>query len=225
MQILSVSEARNLQENLRKKVIQSNAYNKLNHICGIDLTVIKEEKKLICGIINFKYPELEEVERVNLNFPENFPYIPGLLSFREGPAILEAFKLLKIKPDILVFDGHGIAHPRGLGIASHIGVVLDMPSIGIAKKKLYGFYEEPPQIKGSFSYLKSPMDNEIIGAVLRTKTGVKPVYISIGNRIDLQSSIDIARKLDRGYRIPEPTRQADIYVKSLRKVYLKKKLY
>jgi len=224
MQKVSVKQAKNIQNELSNRVITTKSFTQLNIICGIDLTVIKEKKILICGIVNFKYPELEEIERVHQRFSENFPYIPGLLSFREGPAILETYKLLKTKPDLLVFDGQGIAHPRGLGIASHIGVVLDMPAIGIAKKKLYGNFREPKREKYSYSYLTSPHDDKTIGAVLRTKSGTKPVFVSIGNKIDLQSAIDIAITCDGGYRIPEPTRQADLYVKSLRRKFVANEL-
>jgi len=216
---LSVNQAKKIQNSLREKVITSNSFDKLEYICGIDLTVLKNEKKLICGIVNFKYPEIIEIERVNKTFDETFPYIPGLLSFREGPAILETFKLLKIKPDLLILDGQGIAHPRGLGIASHVGIILETSTIGIAKKNLYGNYAEPKNKKGIYSNLVNPIDKNVIGAVLRTKVNTKPVFISIGHKVDLQSAIDIALNCDKGYRIPEPTRQAHLYVTRLRKSF------
>jgi deoxyribonuclease V len=136
-----------------------------------------------------------------------FRYIPGLLSFREGPVILDAFSQLTISPDLLIFDGQGIAHPRRCGLASHIGLLLDLPSIGCAKTRLSGRYEEPRAVKGSYSYLTD--NDETIGAVVRTRNNVKPVFVSIGHRISLHDSIDIVLRCCTRYRLPETTRRAD----------------
>ena len=136
-----------------------------------------------------------------------FPYIPGLLTFREGPAILAALEHLTTAPDLLVFDGQGIAHPRRCGLASHIGLLLDMPSIGCAKTKLSGRHKEPLSEKGSYSYLKE--GEETIGAVVRTRSKVKPLFVSIGHRINLNDSINIVLKCCPKYRLPETTRRAD----------------
>ena len=220
---ISVKVAKDLQLKLSKKVSLDSPLDKIDIIGGIDLSIIKEDKKLICGIVNFSYPSLEIIERVSRVVDETFPYIPGLLSFREGPAILKTMKDLKHTPDLLVFDGHGIAHPRGLGIASYIGVLLDNPAIGIAKKKLFGNYSEPGNEAGKFSYLLHPLDKRVIGAVLRTKKNVKPVFVSVGHKITLEKALELCHVFIQGYRIPEPTRQAHMFVTKVRREMLENK--
>jgi len=210
-------QAVQMQLELKDRVRQLNEFTKLEYVCGIDLSIIKKHKKLICGIVNFKYPEMETVERVSKVVDETFPYIPGLLSFREGPAIIETLMDLKHEPDLLVFDGQGIAHPRGLGIASHIGIIFDKPAMGIAKKRLFGEYTEPEKDAGSFTHLLHTIDKKVIGAALRTKKNVKPVFVSVGHKITLDKSIELAKEFTKGYRIPEPTRQAHIFVNEVRK--------
>jgi len=214
----SREEAEAIQRELQKKVITQNGFKDIKTIAGADLAIVQGEERLVCGIIVFSYPELEEIERVSAVVEEQFPYIPGLLAFREGPAIIETFKKLKNRPDLLMIDGQGIAHPRGLGIASHVGVILDIPSIGVAKEKLYGKFNEPPDSEGAWTPLTSPGKGNTIGAVLRTKKGTKPVFVSIGHRIDLKTAVRITRQCTRGYRIPEPTRQADIFVARLKTI-------
>jgi len=208
-------EALEIQRELRLKVIKQNAFNEIKSIAGVDLAQVSNGKQLVCGIIVFSYPELEEIERVSTIVSEQFPYIPGLLAFREGPAIIETYKQIKKPPDLLMVDGHGIAHPRGIGIASHIGVILDRPSIGVAKKRLYGNYEEPRENQKSWTPLISK-NGENIGAVLRTRKGTKPVFVSIGHKIDLKTSVKITLKCTKGYRIPDPTRKADKFVAELK---------
>jgi len=217
---ISVKVAKDLQLKLSKKVSLDSPLDKIDIIGGIDLSIIKEDKKLICGIVNFSYPSLEIIERVSRVVDETFPYIPGLLSFREGPAILETMEDLKHEPDLLVFDGHGIAHPRGLGIASFIGVLLDRPTMGIAKKKLFGTYTEPENKPEKFSYLYHPVNKSIIGAVLRTRKNVKPVFVSLGHKITLDKAIELSIAFHKGYRIPEPTRQAHMFVAKVRREML-----
>jgi len=212
------SEALAIQKELRGKVIAKNAFQSLKTVAGADLAILKDQNKLVCGIIVFNYPQLEEVERAWGVVDENFPYIPGLLAFREGPAIIRTYQKLKMKPDLLILDGQGIAHPRGFGIACHVGVLLDIPTMGIAKKKLYGTYEEPQNTLGSYDFLYSK-DGGCIGAALKTKINTKPVFISIGHKIDLTTSLDIAKNCCKGYRIPEPTRLADKYVAELKKEF------
>jgi deoxyribonuclease V len=212
----SVSRAFDLQKELSKKVIKSREVGHLKTVAGADLSVMTSERKLICGIILFSYPDLAEIERVYSVCDEIFPYIPGLLAFREGPAIIETFEKLKRKPDLLILDGQGIAHPRGFGIACHVGVLLDVPSMGIAKKKLYGNYEEPGDKRGSWMPLRSK-EGEVIGSVLRTRDGKKPVFISLGHKIDTDSAREIALSCALEYRIPEPTRRADMYVAELKR--------
>ena len=212
-----VKEAFNLQKELSSKVIESNSFNKVKTIAGIDMAIFPKQKKMVCGIIIYSYPDLVEIERVWKIVDEKFPYIPGLLAFREGPAIIDSFNMLKIKPDIAIIDGHGIAHPRGFGIACHIGVLLDIPTFGVGKKKLYGIYKEPSKLKGSYSYIKDGKTDKIIGVVIRMKDNVKPVFVSIGNKIDLKTAQEIVLKCDSGYRIPTPTRQADKFVAEIKR--------
>ncbi len=214
----SREEAEAIQRDLQKKVITQNGFKEIKTIAGVDLAQIRDKDKLVCGIIVFSYPELREIEQTSARVEEQFPYIPGLLAFREGPAIIEAFMKLQNKPDLLMVDGQGIAHPRGLGIASHVGVILDIPSIGVAKQRLYGKHNEPPDSEGAWTPLVAPHTGNTIGAVLRTKKGTKPVFVSIGHKIDLRTALRIARQCTRGYRIPEPTRQADIFVARLKTV-------
>ena len=213
---LSVTRAFDVQKELSKKVIKQRKFGELKTVAGADLSVLKSEKKLICGIILFSYPDLTEIERVYTVSDEKFPYIPGLLAFREGPAIIETFKKLRQRPDLLIIDGQGIAHPRGFGIACHVGVLLDIPAMGIAKKRLYGNYDEPGGKKGSWAPLVSG-EGGIIGSVLRTRDHTKPVFVSAGHKIDTASAREITLSCSRGYKVPEPTRRADIYVAELKK--------
>lgn len=212
----SPARAFDIQRELSKRVILKCEAGALETVAGADLSVMKSENKLVCGIILFSYPDLAEIERVYTISDERFPYIPGLLAFREGPAIIETFGKLGRKPDLLIMDGQGIAHPRGFGIACHVGVLLDVPAMGIAKKKLYGTYNEPGTKKGSWSPLKSK-EGRVIGSVLRTRDNTRPVFVSPGHRLDMESAREIALECARGYRIPEPTRRADIYVAELKK--------
>lgn len=213
----SVSEASKFQRELSAKVVDKNGFNEIKTVAGADLSILTKQKKLVCGIVVFKYPELEEIEKVWSVVDEKFPYIPGLLAFREGPAIIETYKKIQNKPDILILDGQGIAHPRSFGIACYIGVLLDIPTFGIGKKKLYGLYKEPNSFRGSLSRLKHKNNKGTIGAVVRTKDNVKPVFVSIGNKIELKTAIQVTLNCDRGYRLPEPTRLADRYVSELKK--------
>ncbi len=212
----SVKEAFSIQRVLRDRVSLENSVESPALVAGVDLAILKDQKKLVCGIILFQFPELSVIDKVYSVVEEAFPYIPGLLSFREGPAILEAYGKLEVKPDILILDGQGIAHPRGFGIACHVGVILNVPTIGVAKKKLYGTFEEPGEEPGRYSPLFSK-EGDTIGAVLRTKNKTKPVFVSPGHKIDLPTALDVVTKCARGYRVPEPTRQADKYVAELKK--------
>jgi len=143
-----------------------------------------------------------------------FPYIPGLLTFREAPILIRAFSRLKTKPDLILIDGQGIAHPRSMGIAAHLGLLLDIPSIGCAKSRLCGTGAEPAQERGSIAPLME--EGRTVGMIARTRTGVKPVYVSPGHRMDLKTSVKMVLYLCRGYRIPEPLRRAHLLVNQLR---------
>jgi deoxyribonuclease V len=208
-------EALAIQRELQKCVITQNGFREINTIAGVDLAQTQEGKQLICGIVVYSFPELIEIERTSAIVRVVFPYIPGLLAFREGPAIIGTVKQLKTKPDVLMVDGQGIAHPRGCGIASYVGVILDIPSIGVAKKRLYGNFDEPGEMKGDWTKLSSHT-GEPIGAVVRTKNNTRPVFVSIGHKVDLKTSIRVTLRCANGFRIPEPTRQADIFVARLK---------
>ncbi len=162
----------------------------------------------------YKYPEMVFIEESYVIEKGRFPYIPGFLSFREGPAIIKAISKLKKKPDLIMLDGQGIAHPMNFGIASHIGVITGIPAIGCAKSRLIGEYDEPGLAKGSYSILY--YKEEIIGVVLRTKEGVKPVFVSPGHLINIEDSVKIILNSTKGYRIPEPLRRADILSRRFR---------
>ncbi len=159
------------------------------------------------AVIVFSFPGLEIIDQALATRESVFPYIPGLLSFREGPAVEEAMGKLSVSPDVLIFDGQGIAHPRRLGIAAHMGVVLDKPSIGCAKSRLAGSYTEPGPNMGD----RSPLYHrgEQIGVVLRSKPRTNPLFISVGNKINLDLAVEVILRCLRGYRLPEPTRMAD----------------
>jgi deoxyribonuclease V len=158
------------------------------------------------AVVVLSYPALGLLEQSVAQEPVAMPYIPGFLAFREAPAIIAACEKLAIEPDLFIFDGQGIAHPRGMGIASHVGVILDKPSIGCAKSRLWGKHHEPAAQAGSYVHLYDGED--VIGAVLRTRDNVSPVYVSIGHRVDLETAIEYVLGCCKRYRLPEPTRYA-----------------
>lgn len=211
-----VKEALRIQKELSLRVVKTSGAQRIRTIAGADIAICVKEKKLVCGIILFSYPDLEEIERVWTVSDEVFPYIPGLLGFREAPCVISTFGKLRERCDMIMVDGHGLAHPRGFGLACHVGVLLDIPAIGVAKKSLYGTFSEPGLEKGERALIRGK-NREIVGAALRTRDGVKPVFVSIGNRTDLDTAVMIALECSRGLRIPEPTRLADKYVGLLKK--------
>jgi deoxyribonuclease V len=200
-------EAIQIQQQLRAKVIPRGRVETPSLIAGADVAFVKDTAYAIVVVLTF--PRLEIVETVVHKGQVSFPYIPGLLAFRETPALAQAFGKLTHDPDLIFIDGQGLAHPRAAGIACHIGVVLDRPTIGCAKSLLFGTYEEPKSSRGSVSYLRHD-DGHVIGAVVRTRDGVQPVYVSIGHKIDLAQAIEFTLTCGKGYRVPEPTRQADL---------------
>jgi len=174
-----------------------------------------DEKEAYAGVILYEYPSLKEVERVWAKAPLSFPYIPGLLSFREAPILLKAFRKLKRAPDLVLIDGQGLAHPRRCGIASHMGLLLDRPTIGCAKSLLCGEFTEPAARRGSFTPL---MDRgEEVGRVLRTRDAVRPIFISVGHQVSLKKAVEIVLQCHSGYRIPKPTREADQFVAEVKR--------
>ena len=206
---LPVSEAIELQRELSKEVICKGKPEKIDSIAGVDLAYDKSRNLGFCVIALFSYPELEICRVYYYHDEVKFPYVPGLLSFREGPLFMKTFAKLDTKPGILMFDGQGIAHPRKLGIASHMGVSLKIPSIGCAKSRLYGSYKEPGIKKGSKSLLYDK-ENKPIGTVLRTRSKVRPVFVSPGHLIGIEESAGIVMNCVKKFRIPEPVRTADI---------------
>ena len=203
-----------LQKQLKSQLQLQPLARQPQFIAGADLSFDKGSDTVYAGIVVLSLPDLKIVESKGLQTTAPFPYVPGLLSFRESPAILEVWEMLEQKPDILVTDGQGTAHPRGLGVACHLGLWLEIPTIGCAKTLLCGKFDELAIERGSYQPLI--YKNETVGAALRTKTRVNPVYVSPGNLINLEDSIKIMLSCDGGYRIPEPTRQAHLFVNRLR---------
>jgi deoxyribonuclease V len=204
---LKSPEATVLQIRLARRVVRQTRINfeDIDTVAGVD---IGYRNDIACAaVVVMNLTDLKIMEEAVAAEPVQFPYVPGLLSFREGPVIMEALGELKTPPDLLMIDGQGIAHPRRFGVASHIGVLLDMPTIGCAKTRLVGDYEPPQRSAGSTSFLTDA--KETIGAVVCTRTGVKPVFVSIGHLMNLNDSIRVVLKSCRGYRLPEPLRRAD----------------
>jgi deoxyribonuclease V len=204
---ISPAKAADIQKELAQKVIFSDNYGSIKYIAGIDVGFPLNKNIARAAVVILDYANLRPVDYAVTEIPVGFPYIPGLLSFREIPVILKVFKKINVMPDIILCDGQGIAHPRRFGLASHLGIMLDIPAIGVAKSKLYGKFGPVPNIKGRWAALYDP-DNEIIGAVLRTRQHVKPLYISCGHRISLSSAIQIVMKCITRYRLPETSRYA-----------------
>jgi deoxyribonuclease V len=215
---MTPKEAIEIQKAMRAQVNTEPFVGEINYIGGADISLNRFAKEIYAGIIVLKYPSLEVFEYATLQSETNFPYIPGLLSFREAPTLVEVWKKLNIKPDILVVDGQGIAHPRRLGIATHIGITLDIPTIGCAKSLLYGVGDDPDVKAGSIAYLYDKYNSEeVLGVRLRTKDNVKPVIISPGNKVSVEQAIHIMKATTGKYRIPEPTRLAHELVNQFRK--------
>lgn len=211
---VSPQEAIRIQEKLRKRLKLRAPKAPFKTVAGADVSYSRTDEKLFAAFLIFSYPDLTLLETAAARGRSSFPYIPGLLSFREAPILLKAFSKLERHPDVILIDGQGIAHPRSMGIATHLGLLLDLPSIGCAKSRLYGKEAEPGPEQGSFVPLLE--GEQTLGMIVRTRTGVKPVYVSPGHRMDMEDSVKTVLSLCRGYRIPEPLRQAHILVNQLR---------
>jgi deoxyribonuclease V len=205
---VTTAEAFEIQLRLASEVSRTSQLASPSYIAGVDISVDRVRDEARGAVVVLSYPELKLVETQVVNGKVDFPYVPGLLSFREAPLTLAAFERLEITPDLVLFDGQGIAHPRRLGLAAHLGLFLDVPSIGCAKSRLCGHHNTPGPEPGSYAELVD--GGEVIGAVLRTKLRTNPVYVSIGHKIDLDSVIDWVMRCCRGYRLPEPTRLAHL---------------
>jgi len=204
---VNIEEAVKIQNNLRRKVRLNNRIVSLKSIACVDVGYFGRKAKAVVCV--FTYPHLKLIETKIAYRDIDFPYIAGLLSFREGPVILEAFKKIKNIPDLVIFDAQGICHPRRLGLATHLGIILDIPTIGCTKNHFYGKFKMPKEKRGSFSYIYDEGTEEILGLALRTRSNVKPIFVSCGFKIKLNKAKEIILKLCRGFRIPEPLRFVD----------------
>jgi deoxyribonuclease V len=209
-------EAVQIQRRLRIRVDANDRFAKICKVAGADIALDLGRKIAIAGVIVYSYPEMKELERVWAKRPLTFPYVPGLLSFREIPTLTAAFAKLKSKPDLIFIDGHGVAHPRRMGIASHMGLVFDCPTVGCAKSVLCGKAEEPADEAGAASQLTHK--DEVIGIALRSRVGCKPIYISTGHRVSLASAVKFVLSVMDGFRVPRPTRQADRFVAKMKRI-------
>jgi deoxyribonuclease V len=227
---LSYAEARQLQAELAGQVQFTPLRRRPEVVAGLDCAFSKDGKRILAAVVVLQLPGFEVLETAEAVRKVTFPYIPGLLSFREAPACIAAVEKLRKQPDLFIVDGQGVAHPRRLGLAAHLGLFFDKPTIGCAKSRLIGTYEEPPLEKGSYTLLiddfrfsifdlQSAIDNRqsaIIGAVVRTRTNVKPLFVSVGNKCTLADAIEITLACTTMYRLPEPTRLAHQLVSRLK---------
>lgn len=205
---LTVDEAIAIQEQLRTEVITEDKFKQpVKYVAGVDMGFEEDGTISRAAVAILSFPDLQVIETSLARRPTTFPYIPGFLSFREIPALLDALEKITTIPDIILCDGQGIAHPRRLGIACHLGVIVDIPTIGVAKSLLVGKHEVVPDTKGNWQPLIHK--GETIGAVLRSRTGVKPLYVSSGHRVSLPTAIDYVLRCTPKYRLPETTRIAD----------------
>ena len=197
-------EARQLQNELRSRVVQNDQFEKIQTVAGVDIGL--KDNKALASVVVLNFSDLQVVDGVIAESRVTFPYIPGLLSFREIPPLLAAFTHLNTVPDLVIVDGQGIAHPRRFGLASHLGLILNIPTIGCAKSKLCGNYKEPDTERGAYTHLYEK--DEIIGVALRTRANVSVVYVSIGHKVSLDSARELTLASCKGYRLPETTRYA-----------------
>lgn len=203
---VSPSEAVQIQQVIRSRISGTSELGLVRRVAGVDVGF--QSGAAVAAVVVLSYPDLVQIETRLARRPVEFPYVPGLLSFREAPAVLDAIQGIENDPDLIFVDGQGIAHPRRVGIASHVGVLVDRATIGCAKSLLCGKHGVVGDAVGAYAYIVDR--GEIIGAALRTKEGVKPVYVSIGHKIDLETAIQFVLSCCRGYRLPEPTRLAHL---------------
>jgi deoxyribonuclease V len=233
------TEARGIQEELRAHWRGEDEFGVIQTIAGLDVAFLltgsqalkkslgrwnraRAANQAIGCVVSYRFPGMEEITRTYATLPLKFPYIPGLLSFREVPVLLEALRKLPKLPDLLFCDGQGYAHPRRMGLASHLGIVLNLPSIGCAKSLLIGKHGALAEEAGSWvPLLDEKAGGQQIGAAVRTRTGVKPIYVSQGHRISLETAIRLTLMVTDGYRIPRPTRDADCYAGEIKRKALK----
>ena len=203
---LTPKEAIALQQRLRRRVVTQDRFGTIRHVAGVDVGFDNDGAVTRAAVVVLAFPALTPVDQAIARLPTRFPYVPGLLSFREIPAILAALGKLRTKPDLLLVDGQGMAHPRRFGIACHLGLYAGIPAIGVAKTRLTGEHGKVPAARGGWAPLTDA--GETIGAVLRTRAGVKPIYVSCGHRVSLASAIALTMACVTRYRLPETTRCA-----------------
>lgn len=208
---INESEASKLQRELTPKVVKVDRINEVKLVAGTDVAYKNNSEKLVAAVVILNAETLEIVETASVEDKVRFPYIPGLFSFREIPPLIKAFSNIKNTPDLVVCDGHGYAHPRRFGLACHLGVIFDIPTIGCGKTRLLGEHQNPDTIRGATMPIID--HDEVIGNVLRTHSGIRPIYVSIGHRISLATACKWILNLSPKYRLPETTRQADHLVK------------
>ncbi len=203
---VSHAQAVGIQDSLRPRLVATPLPRDPRWVAGADVAYSRRTHRVYAAIVLVELPSLETVETVGVTRPATFPYIPGLLSFREVPPLLDAFEQLAQAPDVVVFDGQGLAHPRRFGLACHAGLLLDAPSVGCAKTRLVGEHDVVPDRRGASVPLR--VEGETVGAVVRTRRGVNPVFVSPGHRADTASAVDLVLALAARYRLPEPQRRA-----------------
>lgn len=203
---VTTAQARAIQERLRTKIRMCDDFTDIKTVAGVDVGFEKGGATTRAAVVVLRFPELEPVDRALAKLPTTFPYVPGLLSFREIPAVLNAIEELRIQPEMLLCDGQGYAHPRRFGLACHLGLLTGLPSIGVAKSRLIGEHGDLDSQKGARTWLRDK--DEIVGALLRTRTGVRPLYVSVGHRIGLETALKYVLACTTRFRLPETTRQA-----------------
>ncbi|HPF17199.1 MAG TPA: endonuclease V [Thermotogota bacterium] len=215
---MEADEALEIQKELVKNLRFSPLGQMPRLIAGVDSSffTVEDKEYILTVIVVLSFPDLEYVEKKYLTNRVTFPYIPGLLTFREGPSFIKTWKRLHSEPEVVFFDGQGTAHPRGLGLASHMGLFLERPTIGVAKSKLYGEADGMPEKLGEWFALRNPEKN-VIGSVLCTKKETKPLYISPGHLITLEDTMRLVMSCLNGFKIPEPTRQAHILSQKIKR--------
>jgi len=203
---LSPREAIALQSRLRARIVTRDRLGRVRPVAGTDVGFEDGGAVTRAAVVVLTFPALELADWAVIRQPTRFPYVPGLLSFREIPALLTALARLRVRPDLVLCDGHGFAHPRRCGLASHLGLVTGWPTVGVAKSRLIGTYRDPPQRRGAWTPLRDR--DEIIGAVLRSRARVKPIFISVGHRVSLETAVSCTMACVTRYRLPETTRWA-----------------
>lgn len=219
---VTIEEARAIQLELKERVRLQKITFPIRLVAGADVSYSKKVDQCFAAVTVFEFPAMKIVEQTNATGRANFPYVPGYLTFREAPILLNAFEKLENTPDLVLFDGQGIAHSRNMGLATHLGLILDLPAIGCAKSVLIGNFEDPLEIQGSWAELI--YQNNLIGAVVRTRNFVKPLFVSPGFKITIDEAIEWVLRTCTHYRIPEPIRESHIAVNQLRAEYEKRNL-